>query len=48
MSKKKKQDYGQDNIQILNDIQHMRKRFGMYIGEADNPYQLFSEVIDNS
>lgn len=43
-----KEEYGQENIQILNDIQHMRKRFGMYIGEADNPYQLFSEVIDNS
>jgi len=41
-------DYTSSDIKVMSDIDHIRLRYGMYIGEADNPYQLLSEVIDNS
>lgn len=41
-------NYTADNIQVLNDVAHIRLRRGMYIGEAENPFQLLSEVFDNA
>lgn len=40
--------YNSESIQVLNDIEHIRKRKGMYIGEGENPQQLISEIIDNA
>lgn len=50
MSKKKQSqnNYDEDNIQVLSDIKHIQLRKGMYIGEAENAFQLFSEILDNS
>ena len=46
MSKKKiETNYDENNIQVLSDI---KLRKGMYIGEAENAFQLFSEILDNS
>ena len=39
--------YTADNIQVLSDILHIKKRHGMYIGEAKDPRQLLSEIFDN-
>lgn len=41
-------DYGADSIQVLDDIQHIIKRKGMYIGDAEDPRQLVYEAIDNA
>lgn len=40
--------YNEDDIQVLNDLDHIRKRKGMYLGESDNPHHLFSEAYDNA
>ena len=40
--------YTADNIQVLNDLAHIRLRSGMYIGEAADPRQLLSEIFDNA
>ena len=40
--------YTNEDITVLDDLEHMRLRRGMYIGEADNPKQLISEIIDNA
>lgn len=40
--------YTEKNIQVLNDIEHIRLRRGMYIGDASNPHHLFSEAFDNA
>lgn len=40
--------YTADNIKILNDIEHIQSRSGMYIGEANDPRALFSEMFDNA
>ena len=49
MSKKKiETNYDENNIQVLSDIDHIKLRKGMYIGEAENAFQLFSEILDNS
>lgn len=45
MSNKK---YTSDNIKVLNDIEHIQLRSGMYIGEAADPRALFSEMFDNA
>jgi DNA gyrase/topoisomerase IV subunit B len=29
--------YSADNIKVLNDIEHIQLRSGMYIGEANDP-----------
>lgn len=42
------ENYNADNIKILSDIDHIRLRFGMYIGMNDTPVSLFNEAIDNS
>ena len=45
MSSKK---YEAENISILSDISHIQSRSGMYIGEANDPRQLLSEIFDNA
>ena len=40
--------YTADNIRVLNDIEHIQLRRGMYIGEANDPRSLFSEMFDNA
>ena len=40
--------YNSDSIQVLNSIQHIQLRRGMYIGEGQDPRQLLSEVMDNA
>lgn len=41
-------NYSAENIKVLSDIDHMRLRKGMYIGEATDPRQLLSEIFDNA
>lgn len=41
-------EYTSDSIQVLDDIAHMQLRRGMYIGEANDPRQLLSEIFDNA
>lgn len=41
-------EYSVDNIKVLSDIQHIQQRKGMYIGEAQDPRQLLSEIFDNA
>lgn len=43
-----KADYGLDSLKVLSDIEHVRKRTGMYVGDPENPYKLFDEAFDNS
>lgn len=39
--------YNSDSIKILSDLEHIRLRSGMYIGDNSNTTQLFNEAIDN-
>jgi len=43
----KKEEYGVSQIQILEGIEAIRKRPGMYIGPTDKPDHLLAEVLDN-
>lgn len=43
----KQENYDDNSIQVLNDIEHIKLRYGMYISD-NGPFQLFSEVLDNS
>ncbi len=42
--------YGADAIQVLEDLEHVRKRPGMYIGsqDSDGIRHILKEVVDNS
>lgn len=40
--------YTSDDIKVLNGLDHIRKRSGMYIGPTDNPNHLVKEATDNS
>lgn len=41
-------EYTSESIAVLSDLEHMKIRRGMYIGDAQDPRQLFGEVIDNA
>lgn len=41
-------EYNADSIIILSDIEHARKRYGMYIGDKNNPSSIFNEALDNA
>lgn len=41
-------DYTADDIQVLSDVGHMRKRPSMYIGELTDAHHLFNEAYDNA
>lgn len=40
--------YTSDSIQVLDDLDHIQSRFGMYIGSNNDARQLLSEIIDNA
>jgi DNA gyrase subunit B len=45
------EDYGAESIQSLSDLEHLRLRPGMYVGDVHTGqalHHLFNEVIDNS
>jgi len=50
IQKQKKGQYSAKDIQVLENIEAVRKRPGMYVGSTDEQgwHHLFQEVIDNS
>src|SRR3712207_9374027 len=43
-------DYDENSIRVLNDVEHVRTRPGMYIGGYNAPglHHLVYEIVDNS
>ncbi len=43
-------DYGVDQMRYMSDLEHVRERTGMYIGNRDvrGLHHLVTEVVDNS
>ena len=41
-------EYTAENIKIIGDLDHIKSRRGMYIGDALDPRQLLSEIMDNA
>lgn len=41
-------NYTAENIKIIGDLEHIRLRRGIYIGESHDPRQLLSEIFDNA
>lgn len=41
-------NYTAENMQKKDDIEHIRLRYGMYIGSADNPMHIMMEILANS
>lgn len=50
MAKEANQDYGQEDLQRLSDLEHVRERPSMYIGDTTSRglHHLVYEVVDNS
>src|SRR3989344_252174 len=50
MATKPSDSYTAENIQVLEGLEPVRKRPGMYIGSTDERglHQLFREILDNS
>ena len=40
--------YTSKNLSALGDLEAIRLRKGMYVGDADNPAHLFQEAFDNA
>lgn len=40
--------YNEEQIKVLSDLEHVRLRKHLYIGDAIHPFHLFLEVMDNS
>lgn len=40
--------YDENSIKVLSSLDHMKLRYGMYIGSNNDPRQLISEIIDNA
>lgn len=43
-----KDDTVSEEIKVLAELDHIRKRPGMYIGDTKTPTHLIKEVLDNS
>lgn len=41
-------EYSADSIKVLDSLQHIRLRKGMYIGDATDARSLLSEIFDNA
>ena len=44
-------EYGQESIQALSDLEHLRLRPGMYVGDVHSGqalHHLVNEAVDNS
>lgn len=40
--------YEVSNLRVHSDMEQVRERSGMFIGDTDDPKQLFNEILDNS